>query len=275
VLSRFLAFSKRHRLEILALRQQVAVLQRQQPRTPLKSGDRLFGKPSAASGPARPMSSSWRWRSHPRGGRPRIAQELRDLTGRLAKDNPDWGAPKIRAELQKLRFCSMTNKPYNTRNVTVGWAHRRQRLPRGDSRERRATSGWDRRAERHDADIWPRFVPLAGEQRCEIQQRDATSQCGDHPTTAGGLPGIEVLARLISLLVLRTLSFKVALVNQRHVNEGRISVRPVLGQYCCSTCGFHGRCYGFYKAETIVMIFVVCQHQQTRSSSFSSQSATN
>ena len=46
----------------------------------------------------------WRWRSRPRGGRPRITQELRDLIRLLARDNPEWGAPRIHAELQKLGF---------------------------------------------------------------------------------------------------------------------------------------------------------------------------
>jgi hypothetical protein len=45
----------------------------------------------------------WRWRSRAR-GRPRITQELRDLIVRLAEQNPDWGAPKIHGELQKLGF---------------------------------------------------------------------------------------------------------------------------------------------------------------------------
>jgi hypothetical protein len=51
----------------------------------------------------------WRWRSRRRGGRQRITQKLRDLIGRLAKDNPEWGAPKIHAELQKLGF-SLTER---------------------------------------------------------------------------------------------------------------------------------------------------------------------
>ena len=109
-------------LEILALRQQVAVLKRQRPRPPLNSGDRLFWttlrriwsrwadvllivQPETVVGWHRAgFRLYWRWRSHPRGGRPRISQELRDLIGRLAKENADWGAPKIHAELQKLGF---------------------------------------------------------------------------------------------------------------------------------------------------------------------------
>jgi hypothetical protein len=46
----------------------------------------------------------WRWRSRPRGGRPKISGEVRDLIQRLAQENRDWGAPKIHGELQKLGF---------------------------------------------------------------------------------------------------------------------------------------------------------------------------
>jgi hypothetical protein len=107
-------------LEILALRQQVAVRQRQRPRPPLNSGDRLFWttlrriwsrwadvllivQPETVVGWHRTgFRLYWRWRSRPCGGRPRISQEVRELIGRLAKENVDWGAPKIHAELQKL-----------------------------------------------------------------------------------------------------------------------------------------------------------------------------
>jgi hypothetical protein len=41
----------------------------------------------------------WRWRSRPCGGRPRITRQVRDLIGRLTKENPEWGAPKIQAGL--------------------------------------------------------------------------------------------------------------------------------------------------------------------------------
>jgi len=46
----------------------------------------------------------WRWRSRPRGARPKITAETRALIHRLADENPDWGAPKIHGELQKLGF---------------------------------------------------------------------------------------------------------------------------------------------------------------------------
>jgi len=110
-------------LEILALRQQIAVLKRQRPRPHLHAGDRLFWttlrrlwrgwanvllivKPDTVVAWHRAgFRLYWRWRSRSRGGRPRITQELRDLIVRLAKENPDVGAPKIHSELQKLGFA--------------------------------------------------------------------------------------------------------------------------------------------------------------------------
>jgi hypothetical protein len=44
-------------LEILALRQQVAVLKRQRPRPPLNSGDRFFWTALRTFGPVGPVSS--------------------------------------------------------------------------------------------------------------------------------------------------------------------------------------------------------------------------
>ena len=40
-----------------------------------------------------------RWRSRPRGGRPKITEEIRELIRRLAQENSNWGAPKIHGEL--------------------------------------------------------------------------------------------------------------------------------------------------------------------------------
>lgn len=107
-------------LEVLALRQQVAVLKRKRPGPTLNSLDRFFWttlrrfwsrwtdvlvivKPETVVGWHRTgFRLYWRWRSRPRGGRPKITEELRALIRRLAAENPGWGAPKIHGELQRL-----------------------------------------------------------------------------------------------------------------------------------------------------------------------------
>ena len=109
-------------LEVLALRQQLAVLKRKRPRPKLNSWDRLFWttlrqcwsrwrdlvllvKPDTVVGWHRAgFRLYWRWRSRPRGGRPKITEEIRALIQRLAQENRDWGAPKIHGELLKLGF---------------------------------------------------------------------------------------------------------------------------------------------------------------------------
>ena len=109
-------------LEILALRQQLSVLKRKRPRPPLSPLDRLFWtvlrrtwarwkdvlvivKPEKVVAWHRAgFRRYWRWRSRSRGGRPRVPKEVRVLIRRLAEENPDWGAPKIHGELQKLGF---------------------------------------------------------------------------------------------------------------------------------------------------------------------------
>src|SRR5512132_1354757 len=109
-------------LEVLALRQQVAVLKRKRPRPVLNSWDRLFWttlrhvwsrwsdvlvivKPETVISWHR--AGFWlyrRWRSLPRGCRPKITDEIRGLIRRLGEENADWGAPKIHGELLKLGF---------------------------------------------------------------------------------------------------------------------------------------------------------------------------
>src|SRR5215472_4625310 len=108
--------------EVLALRQQVAVLKRKRPRPNVKRLDRLFWttlrrfwprwsdvlvivRPETVIGWHRAgFRFYWRWRSRPSGGRPQIAEGVRLLVRRLAEENADWGAPKIHGELQKLGF---------------------------------------------------------------------------------------------------------------------------------------------------------------------------
>src|SRR5207302_7826840 len=109
-------------LEILALRQQVAVLKRKRPRPSLNSFDRLFWtalqrlwsrwtdvlvivKPETVIGWHRAgFRLYWQWRSRPRGGRPKLSEEIRTLIRRMAAENLGWGAPKVHGELLKLGF---------------------------------------------------------------------------------------------------------------------------------------------------------------------------
>jgi hypothetical protein len=46
--------------------------------------------------------SYWRWRSRPRGGRPTVPLEIRELICEMSIANPLWGAPRIHGELLKL-----------------------------------------------------------------------------------------------------------------------------------------------------------------------------
>src|SRR5919202_5646909 len=44
----------------------------------------------------------WRWRSRPRGGRPRLGLEVRELIATISRENRLWGTERIRGELLKL-----------------------------------------------------------------------------------------------------------------------------------------------------------------------------
>jgi len=112
-------FRSRHdtAIEILALRQQVSVLKRKRPRPKLNSLDRLFWttlrhlwprwveillivKPETVVGWHRAgFRIYWRWRSRPRGGRPKITGEIRVLIRRLSISE----TPSVRIQ---RRACS-------------------------------------------------------------------------------------------------------------------------------------------------------------------------
>ncbi len=46
----------------------------------------------------------WRWKSRPKGGRPKVESELRNLIHQISKENPLWGAPRIHGELLLLGY---------------------------------------------------------------------------------------------------------------------------------------------------------------------------
>src|SRR6266536_2634530 len=111
----------RMQIEILALRHQLAVLQRRKKRVRLGAGDRLLWvilsrlwkqwrsaivivKPETVIAWHRKgFRLYWRWKSS-RGkcGRPRVSLETRELIRQMSKANPLWGAPRIHGELLKL-----------------------------------------------------------------------------------------------------------------------------------------------------------------------------
>jgi transposase InsO family protein len=109
-------------LEILALRQQLAVFKRQHPRPHLMRRDRLFWvalstlwqrwkgallivKPETVVGWHRVgFRLYWRFRSRVSRGRRRINKEIRTAIDLMTKENPSWGAPRIHGELLKLGF---------------------------------------------------------------------------------------------------------------------------------------------------------------------------
>ena len=110
-------------IENLALRQQILVLERTHPKPPLTELDRTFWvllsrlwadwhRPLRLVQPAtviawhrRVWRFWWRWKSRPQTtGRPRVPDEVIELIRRISRENPTWGAPRIRGELLKLGY---------------------------------------------------------------------------------------------------------------------------------------------------------------------------
>jgi transposase InsO family protein len=107
--------------EILVLRHQLNVLRRKSPRRLSFSNiDRLVFAGLYCMAPAvldalkilKPETvirwhragfrAYWRWKSRPRGGRPKTPAEIRQLIREMSVANPLWGAPRIHGELLKL-----------------------------------------------------------------------------------------------------------------------------------------------------------------------------
>jgi putative transposase len=107
--------------EVLALRRQVQVLERQIKRVQWTPGDRmliaalrdrlpqsawagLLVRPETVLGWHRALVRR-KWAAYlrrPRRGRPRTSTECRQLIVRMAKENPGWGYFRIKGELRKL-----------------------------------------------------------------------------------------------------------------------------------------------------------------------------
>ena len=118
-------------LEILVLRQQLAILQRkchksvipnraekltlailaaklkqatQRPTDQLRDVIRIFQPQTVMRWHQELVRHKWTYQGKHKGGQPRIGKELDDLILRLAQENPRWGYGKIEGELIKLDF---------------------------------------------------------------------------------------------------------------------------------------------------------------------------
>ncbi len=110
-------------LENVALRHQLALLQRSVPRPRLRRRDRIFWvclsrlwanwrasllivQPATVLAWHRQgFQLYWRWKSRHRSvGRPPLDLELRTLIRRMARENPTWGRRRIQAELRFLGY---------------------------------------------------------------------------------------------------------------------------------------------------------------------------
>jgi putative transposase len=87
-------------LEILALRHQLPVLQRSQPRR-LRLA--VIVKPqTVVAWHRKGFRLFWTWTSRRRTGRPPVSADARALIRKMAHEHPLWGAPRIHGELLKL-----------------------------------------------------------------------------------------------------------------------------------------------------------------------------
>ena len=100
-------------LENVALRHQLMVLQRQRAKPRLRDGDRLFWVWLRRSWPGwrralvlvqpatvvkwhrKGFRVYWRWKSRPKGGRPRVDPEVQRLIRDMWSSNPMWAEPVL------------------------------------------------------------------------------------------------------------------------------------------------------------------------------------
>ena len=110
-------------VEILALRQQLAMYERSMKKPRRKNRDRLFwvilyrfwpgwrnalavvSPDTVVRWHRAGFRLFWKWKSRPtRPGRPQISLEIRALIKAMIEANPLWGAPRIHGELLMLGF---------------------------------------------------------------------------------------------------------------------------------------------------------------------------
>ena len=130
--------------ELLMLRQEVAVLRRQNPKPGMDWADRggarrpcrLLPKPLRMNRLVTPETLlrwhrrlvRWRWTYPHRGGRPPVDAKLAMLIERMARENPGWGYRRIQGELLGLGIRVVAS--------TMRRVLRRLRIPPAPQRSR-------------------------------------------------------------------------------------------------------------------------------------------
>src|SRR5215813_9136551 len=129
--------------ENLALRQQLAVLNRKIHRPQLHRRDRflwvilsrlwknwrevlILVKPETVIKWHRQgFKLYWRWKSKAPVGRPMIDKESRELIRKMSRENPLWGVPRLQAELRLLGYdlAESTVAKYRVRGRNVSVAN--------------------------------------------------------------------------------------------------------------------------------------------------------
>src|SRR5215831_12508265 len=124
-------------LELLALRQQLVLLQRTVKRPQIQDRDRwfwivvsriwkdwrqalIFVKPETViKWHHQGFRMYWRWKSRSsQVGRPKLDREIRDLIRKISDENPLWGVPRIQSEVRLLGYevAESTVAKYRVRN---------------------------------------------------------------------------------------------------------------------------------------------------------------
>ncbi len=123
--------------ENIALRQQLAILQRTAKRPRLRLRDRIFWawlsrlwrhwrsallvvkSDTVVRWHREGFRLYWKWKSR-KGGRPRVEKGIRQLIRRMSQDNSTWGAPRIQSELALLDYsvAESTVAKYMVRRLT-------------------------------------------------------------------------------------------------------------------------------------------------------------
>ena len=189
--------------EIWVLRQQINILRRTAPTKHAFSAIdrlifvglyRLFPKVRDALAIVQPdtivrwhragFRSYWRWKSRPRGGRPTVPLEIRELIREMSIANPLWGAPRFMANCSSL--ASKSDRPA-WRSIWPGVEARRRKVPPQSCRRHRGDGPFRRTDDLISLALWL-VNHGAWSTTNSVARRHSTSDRGmDRKSTHGSL----------------------------------------------------------------------------------------